>query len=108
LARLHHLSREVPASLYQAAQINVEKIEQSPLIHSDYLLGLLYQENHAIISLPVDVDDEVRQAITRLPLRLFSRKLTPGNGGKVTFSLHRADDATITDAAALKSLYQPK
>ena len=108
LVRLRHLSREVPASLYQAAQINVEKIEQSPLIHSDYLLGLLYQENHAIISLPADVDDEVRQAITRLPLRLFSRKLTPGNGGKVIYSLHRADDVTITDAAAIKALDQPK
>jgi uncharacterized protein YyaL (SSP411 family) len=108
LSRMHQLSREVPVSLYQAAQLPLEKIEQSPVVHTDYLLGLLYQENHAIISLPADASDDLRQAVTRLPLRLFTRKVVPGNGGKVTFSLHRADDATITDAATLKSLYQPK
>jgi hypothetical protein len=58
--------------------------------------------------LPADASDDLRLAVTRLPLRLFTRKVVPGNGGKVTFSLHRADDATITDAATLKSLYQPK
>lgn len=108
VSRLHQLSREVPASLHQAAQLALEKIEQSPVVHSDYLLGLLYQENHAILSVPADASEDIRQAATRLPLRLFTRKIVPGNAGKVTFSLHRTDDVTITDAAAIKALYLPK
>jgi hypothetical protein len=39
LSRMHQLSREVPVSLYQAAQLPLEKIEQSPEVHNDYLLG---------------------------------------------------------------------
>ena len=108
LSRMQQLSREIPVSLYQAAQLSLEKIEQSPVVHTDYLLGLLYQENHAILSVPADAGENLRQAVTRLPLRLFSRKVVPGNGGKVIYSLHRADDVTITDAAAIKALYQPK
>jgi uncharacterized protein YyaL (SSP411 family) len=108
LSRMQQLSREILVSLYQAAQLSLEKIEQSPVVHTDYLLGLLYQENHAILSVPADAGENLRQAVTRLPLRLFTRKVVPGNGGKVIYSLHRADDVTITDAAAIKALYQPK
>jgi uncharacterized protein YyaL (SSP411 family) len=103
-ARLLNLGCPVPEALVNACQLDHERIQDAAVLHTDYLLGLLYQQFPVVVTVPEDASAEFKMAVTQLPLRMICRKSVPANGGKVSITLADQPAQEVADPAALSKL----
>ena len=107
-ARLLNLGCAVPETLVSACQLDHEGMQDAAVLHTDYLLGLLYRQFPVVVTVPDDASAEFKMAVTRLPLRVICRKSVPANGGKVSVTLADQPAHAVADPAALSKLLNPE
>lgn len=101
------LEQELSPVMQRAMSIQLRELVDFPAIHSDYLFGLLIEDDGLKVGVPVDVLPATREAVLRLPLRVVTRCAIPANGGNLV--LWRGGKK-ITDAASvsmIESLLHP-
>lgn len=106
IARLTALDRKIDKTIIAPSQLPTIMLERQPVIHSDYILGLLYQDFFTTVTLPADASAEWRRTCTQLPTRLVSRKLGAAGTG-IVISRAGQPDQTITDPSILTTLFHP-
>jgi uncharacterized protein YyaL (SSP411 family) len=108
IGRLWNLGCQVPDNLVNSCQLDQEGIHDAAMLHTDYLLGLLYQQFPVIVNIPDDASAEFKLAVTRLPLRVICRKSVPANGGKVSLTMADQPAQPVADPAELSKLLTPE
>jgi uncharacterized protein YyaL (SSP411 family) len=105
--RLAMTGRKVPDQIMQLCQLSFDTLNAASVTHTDYLLGLLYNDLSTMILVPADVSPALKDEIMLMPLRSIIRKSVPANGGKVTAIIPSQPDQVITDRDSLRRLYTP-
>ena len=106
-ARLAMAGRKVPDQMLRSCQLSFEILNAGSVTHTDYLLGLLYNDLATMILVPADASPALKDEIMLMPLRSIIRKCVPANGGKVTAIIPSQPDQVITDRDSLRRLYTP-
>jgi hypothetical protein len=99
--------RKVPDQMLRSCQLSFEILNAGSVTHTDYLLGLLYNDLATMILVPADASPALKDEIMLMPLRSIIRKCVPANGGKVTAIIPSQPDQVITDRDSLRRLYTP-
>lgn len=107
IERWRLLGQSLPTSIQRASAIRLPELVEFPQIHTDYLFGLLIEDDGLKLGVPADVLPATRDAVLRLPLRLVTRCSIPANGGNLV--LWRGDQQVSATASVslIESLLQP-
>lgn len=109
VARVLLLDRKVDEKLLSACLLSHQEINVSPVIHTDYLLGLLYQHNYTIVTAPADAPEALRRALALVPTRVAARKVVAAGSTPSGLLISRPGqpDLTITTPDELSALFTP-
>lgn len=76
--RLKLLDRPLVRAFSDLATPLPEDGVEFPMVHTDLLKATLFRHYPITVRIPADADQELRGAVEILPLRLISRKISPG------------------------------
>jgi uncharacterized protein YyaL (SSP411 family) len=109
-ARLKRRAAALPAALAEAVAFLPQAVNRAPAAHTDLLFAALIRNHGATIALGTDAADDLKDAATCLPFRLFPRAMAtqnnpaPPGGARIRFA--DGTEAIVSSSKELLSAIQ--